>query len=569
MTSGSDRRETQGSHGRLPFLSWLPGYQRGWLSLDILAGLTTAAVVIPQAMAYASIAGLPVQVGLYTALVPMVVYSLLGTSRPLSVSTTSTIAILTATQLSVVTSGNIPGDYTVAASALALLAGAFLLLAGLLRLGFIANFISIPVLVGFKAGIGLVIFVDQLGKVVGIPVDKGPLLATVLTVVKNIPSWHLPTLLVGMLTLGILLMLPRVLPRLSAPLVAVVAGIIASALFNLGDAGVALVGEIPRGLPSFHLPDLSTASQLGLGALGIALMAFVESIASARAFAGHKDPPVEANRELFALGAANLVGSLFQAMPAGGGTSQTAMNTQAGARSQVAELVTAGFVALTLFFLATLIGLMPQATLGALVMVAALGLMKIGEFRAILRIRQVEFWWAITALMGVIVLGTLNGIFIAVVASLLSLIYEANHPPLYVLGRKPGTDVFRPYQASSGDELFPGLLILRTEGRLTFASAPRLRDKAWEYIREAQPQVIAFDMTAVPDIEYSALQMLTNFEEKLRGDGIVLWLVGLNPGAQNIIERSPLYKTLGQERMFLNAEQAFSAFQARRRKSKV
>lgn len=564
MTPRSSSKVDSIHRSGLSILNWLPGYQRKWLRFDILAGLTAAAVVIPQAMAYASIAGLPVQVGLYTALVPMVVYALLGTSRPLSVSTTSTIAILTAAQLSSVVLDGSPGDAILVASALALLVGVFLLLAGVLRLGFISNFISLPVLVGFKAGIGLVIFVGQLGKVVGVSVAKGPLLNTVLTVVKSLPSWHLPTLLVSLVTLGFLLALPRIFPRLSAPLVAVAAGIAASALFNLGSFGVDLVGEIPPGLPSLRLPDLAMVSQLGLGALGIALMAFVESIASARAFAGHKDAPAEPNRELIALGAANLAGGVFQGMPAGGGTSQTAVNEQAGAHSQLAELVTAGFVALTLLFLAPLIGLMPQATLGALVMVAALGLMKVGEFQAILRIRQVEFWWAVIALVGVVVLGTLNGIAVAVAVSLLSLIYEANHPPLYALGRKPGTDVFRPYDETSGDEIFPGFLILRTEGRLTFASAPRLKDMVWELIREMEPDVLALDMKAVPNIEYTALQMLTSFEEKLSQAGITLWLVGLNPEALKVFERSQLFKTLGHERMFFNAEQAVEAFQARK-----
>ncbi len=547
----------------LPVLNWLPVYRGEWLRFDILAGLTTAAVVIPQAMAYATLAGLPVQVGLYTALVPMLVYVLLGTSRPLSVSTTSTIAILTAGELAVVVPDGSLTDTLIAASTLALLVGVFLLLASLLRLGFIANFISIPALVGFKAGIGLVIFVGQLGKVVGISVPKGSLLNMVLNVVSNFPSWHLPTILVSLLMLGILLVLPRLLPRLSAPLVTVAAGIIASAVLGLGEAGVAMVGQIPPGFPTLRLPDLALVSQLGLGALGIALMAFVESNASARAFAGHKDPPADANQELFALGAANLAGGLFQAMPAGGGTSQTAVNQQAGARSQVAELVTAGLAALTLLFLGPLIGLMPQATLGVLVIHAAIGLVKVSEFRAIARIRWVEFWWAIIAFVGVMMLGTLSGILLAVVASLLSLIYEANHPPLYVLGRKPGTDIFRLYEEASGDEIFPGLLILRTEGRLTFASAPRLKDKIWDLIQEAEPQVLAFDMGAVPNIEYTALQMLANFEVQLREAGITLWLVGLNPEALRIIERSPLYNKLGHERIFYTAERALAAFQVR------
>ena len=547
----------------LPILNWLPGYQRKWLRFDILAGLTAAAVVIPQAMAYASIAGLPVQVGLYTALVPMLVYAMLGTSRPLSVSTTSTIALLTAAELAaVVPDGNLADSLT-AASSLAFLVGVFLLLAGLLRLGFIANFISAPVLAGFKTGIGLVIFVGQLGKVFGLSIPKGPFFETFFNVVKDISSLHLVTFLTALLTLAILLVLPRILPRLSAPLVAVLVGIAASAALNLGDAGVALVGDIPPGFPAFRLPDLAFASQLVPGALGIALMAFVESIASARAFAAHKDPPAEANRELFALGAANLGGSLFQAMPAGGGTSQTAVNEQAGARSQLAEIVTAGFTTLTLLFLAPVIGLLPQASLGALVMLAALGLVKVNEFLAIRRIRRLELWWALIALVGVVMLGTLGGIIIAVGASFLALIYEANHPPLYMLGQKPGTDIFRPYNESSGDNLFPGLLILRTENSLTFASAPRLKDNIWALVHAHEPVILALELSAVPDIEYTALRMLIGFEDKLREAGITLWLVALNPVPFQMIQRSPLFETMGFERMFVNVEKAVEAFHRR------
>lgn len=556
MNSPPNSQENHAGQKRLAILNWLPGYQRTWLRFDIVAGLTAGAVVIPQAMAYASIAGLPVQIGLYTALVPMLVYVLLGTSRPLSVSTTSTIAILTVTQLDAAVHSNNSADYLVAAATLAFLVGIFLLMASLLRLGFIANFISAPVLTGFKSGIGLVIFVGQLGKVFGFSVPKAPFFRTVFFVIQNLRLTHLPTLAVAILTLVILLVLPRLLPRLSAPLVAVAVGIAASAFFSLGDAGVALVGEIPPGLPSFRLPDLALVSQFWTGAMGIALMAFVESIASARAFADHNDPPIDSNRELFAIGMANLAGSFFQTLPAGGGTSQTAVNNQAGARSQLAELVTAVFVILTLLFLAPLIGMMPQAALGALVMVAAVGLIKIKEFRVIWHIRKDEFSWAIVALLGVLILGTLDGIMIAVVVSMLALIYEANHPPLYILGRKPGSNLFRPYAASSGDELLPEVLILRTEGRMTFASAPRLKERFLEFIRQSEPKILILDLSAVPNIEYTALTMLVDFEANLHEAGIILWLVGLNPAVVEVIERSHLHQTLGSGRIFYNVEEA-------------
>ncbi len=238
------------------------------------------------------------------------------------------------------------------------------------------------------------------------------------------------------------------------------------------------------------------------------------------------------------------------------------MNAQTGAKTQLAGITTAAAVILTLLFLAPFISLMPEAALGALVLVAAAGLIKVGEFRAIARIRKIEFWWAIVAFTGVILLGTLEGILVAVITSLLNLIHQANHPPVYPLGRKPGTDVFRPLSGEHPeDETFPGLLMARTEGRMHFASAPRTSDRLRTLINEAQPRVLVMDCSAIPDIEYTALEILIGLEEKLREQGITLWLAALNPEPLKIVERSPLGITLGHERMFFNLEQAVEAYE--------
>jgi len=421
----------------IPILGWLPDYRSEWLRFDVVAGITAAAVVIPKAMAYATIAGLPVEVGLYTAFIPMVIYAILGTSRPLSVSTTSTIAILVAGELAMFAPEGNPGQLVVVASTLAFLVGAFLLLAGIFRLGFIANFISDPVLTGFKAGIGLVIVVDQIPKLFGFQIEKGPFFQNILFIFQHLPETSVATLLLSP----------------PAPLFAVALGIAASGIFGLGQVGVELVGKIPAGLPASVLPNLSLVEKLWPGALGIALMAFTESIAAGRAFARHGDPRPNSNQELVALGVANLAGSFFRIIPAGGGTSQTAVNDKAGARTQLAQLVTAGIVLAVLLFLSPLISLMPQATLAAVVVATTVGLLNPRDFRAILRIRRTEFWWSVIALAGVVVFGTLQGILVAVAISVMTLMYVANHPPIYALGRKPGTDVFRPL--SDGREV-PG-----------------------------------------------------------------------------------------------------------------
>jgi len=539
----------------------LPRYPRDWFRFDAVAGLTTAAVVIPKSIAYASIAGLPVQVGLYVALVPMLVYALLGSSRPLSVSTTSTLAVLTATQLTLAVPDADAAHLMAAASALALLAGGFLLLAGLLRLGFIANFISDPILTGFKAGIALVILVGQVPKLLGVQVNKGHFFDTVFSTLAHVPDTSGMTLAVAAATLAILLAMQRFRPQAPAPLVAVVIGIAAAGFLGLKQAGVTLTGPIPAGLPGLAIPDLALVKILWPGALGMALMSFTESIAVGRAFARHDDPLPAANRELIALGAANLAGSFFQSLPAGGGASQTAVNSRAGARTQVSALVTVAIVVATLLFLSPLISLLPQATLAAIVVVTAAPLLSMREFRSILAVRRTEFFWALATCAGVVLVGTLEGILIAVAISVLTLVYEANHPLVYTLRRKPGTDVFRPRSVDHpGDESIPGLLIVRTEGRMTFASAPHARERLAALIDESKVRVVILECSAIPDIEYTALQMLTRAEEKLRVRGIELWLTALNPEAFEVVGRSSLGNALGRERMFFNLQEAVTAF---------
>ena len=556
-------RETSTQKGLgnfIPILGWLPNYPRGWLRIDIVAGLSAAAVVIPQAMAYATIAGLPVEVGLYTALVPMLVYAILGTSRPLSVSTTSTIAMLTAVALAGVVNSSNPYDYIVPAATLAIITGVFLVLAGILRLGFIANFISDPVLTGFKAGIGVVIFVGQLGKVLGLSLEKGPILQTLLSIVENLDQINLATTAIAGITLAILIFLPRITKRIPAALVAVAFGILLSAAFDLTSLGVSLVGPIPSGLPSISLPDLSLIFALWPSALGIALMSFVESIAAGRAFTHRGEPGPQSSQELVALGLANIGGGFTQAMPAGGGTSQTAVNDQVGAKSQLAEVVTAGVVAITLLFLAPLISLMPEATLGALVLVAAAGLIKVDEFRKIRAIRTVEFRWAVVAFIGVITLGTLEGIVLAVLISLLVLLYFAEHPPVYILGRKPSTNVFRPLEEHQDDETYPGLLILKSEGLIFFANIQSFLEKVESFVREEQPKIVLLDCSTIPTMEYSAIKQLREFDEKLQDAGITFWMAALTANAFHIHERTPLGQAMGQERLFLDLDAAVNTY---------
>jgi high affinity sulfate transporter 1 len=557
------RAPDAGGHaGHRLLLPWLRGQQPGWARADLLAGLTTAAVVVPKAMAYATVAGLPPQVGLYTAFVPAAVYALVGGSRVLSVTTTGTLAILAAAALGEVASGASAGALLTATATLSLLVGLLLVAAGLLRLGFVANFISEPVLAGFKAAIGLVIVVDQLPKALGLHLDKAGFLRDLAALAGKLGETSLPTLAVSVATAALILGMKRWLPALPAALIAVALGIGATFLLGLGDLGVKTIGALSGGLPSPVRPDPGLLAALWPAAVGIALMSFTETIAAGRAFAG-ADPRPAANRELVATGLANAAGGLFGAMPAGGGTSQTSVARRSGARSQLAGLVGALAALAVLLFLAPAIALLPQATLATIVIIYSAELVSLGEFRAIRAVRRMELLWSAVAFAGVVVLGTLKGILVAVITSIVGLAHQANNPPVYALGRKPGTDVYRRRTGEHAeDETFPGLLLLRVEGRLYFGNAERVIDLLAALVREASPRVVVLECSAIFDIEYSALKMLAEAEQRVRQHGGELWLAALNPEVLRVVQRSPLGQALGRERLFFTTQHAVERYRA-------
>jgi len=536
---------------------------KGSFGVDLIAGLTAAAVVIPKAMAYATVAGLPVVVGLYTAFVPMVVYALLGSSKVMSVSTTTTLAILTGAQLALAVPDGDPERLLTASATLAVLTGVLLMLAGVLRLGVVANFISDPVLTGFKAGIGIVIILDQVPKLLGVHFKKAGFFHNLGALAQSLPHTSMLALGIGVAVIGVLVVIERWLPKLPAPLLALGGAIGASAAFGLGERGIETVGLIPRGFPSFVLPDVHLIEQLLPGAAGIALMSFVESIAVGRAFAQSDDPPVRANRELLATGAANLGGAFFGAMPAGGGTSQTALVRAVGGRSQTASLVTAATALLVMLLLAPVLGLIPNSALAALVIVYCVGLIKPAEFIAIRKIRTMEFRWALAACLGVPLFGTLQGIVLAIGISLLTMLARASNPRLSVLGRKPGTDVFRPHsEEHPEDETFPGLLLVRPEDRIFFGNVQTIRERLGALVEERKPRVLGIDMRIVPDIEYSALKVLIEAEKKAADLGVRLWLIGLSSEVLLVVQRSGLADRLGREGMFFNCQAAVARYQS-------
>ena len=467
---------------------------------DALAGVTTAAVVIPQSMAYATIAGLPVEVGLYTALVPLLAYALVGTSRALSVTTTSTIAALTGAAVATVP----PDQAMAAATTLAMLSGLLLVGAGVLKLGFLADFISHPVLAGFKAGTGLLIAVGQLGKVLGIEQTGDSFFEKLRSAIQNLGEISWPTAGLAAATIAGLYAFKRT--QIPGALVAVGAGVAVGAL---GLLDVALTGTVPSGLPLPVAPDLDLIGPLLPAAAGIALMSFVESIAAGRAIAHKGEREPDADRELLALGAANLAGGLFRSLPSGGGLSQTAVNDPA--ETKRAGLVTAAVTALTLLFLTDLFADLPQATLGALVLVSALGLVQVEPLRQIGRIHHNGVWLGLITFVAVLGLGVLEGVLVGVLASMVSLVHHLDHPRV--------------------ERLDDGAI--KVTGPLYFANVQRVRRQVLELAGE---DALVLDMSSVNGIDVTAAIVLAEHAPQMRA---------LNPQPRLLLRRvSP---ALGEE----------------------
>lgn len=529
---------------------------------DCLAGATGSAIILPKAMAYATLAGLPVAVGLYTALLPMIIYAFMGSSRLLNVSTTTTIGILTGAQIHYAVPDGDPSQMVYALATLSALVGSFLIIGAILRLGFVASFISLPILTGFKAGIGLVIILDQFPRLLGLHIDKHGFVRDILSLLDQLPQSSLITLLLSASTLLILLGMERLKPHSPAPIMVVLFCLLCSWLFDWQAKGIAIVGDIPMGLPDFTRPDFSLIEVLLPGALGIALMSFTESIAAGTAFSKPSDTTINPAQELVALGTANLAGALFGAMPSGGGTTQTAILQAAGAGSQLASLVTASIAIASLLAFAPLLALLPQATLSAIVIVYSLSLIQPAEFKAIRKVRYMEFLWAIVALIGVLFFGTLQGIVVAIVVSLLGLASQTTHPHIYIIARKQATNVLRPVSPQHpNDEIYEGLLIVRPEGRIFFMNAQEIAHQIGILVKQQKPKVLVLDMSRVADIEYSALKMLIEGEKRVTEHGACLWLSSLNPSVLDVVRRSGFADHLGKQRMLFNASVAMDHYQ--------
>ena len=483
-------RTTHGLKHYVPVLSWLPSYDRRWLRADVIAGLTAWAVIVPQAVAYAQIAGLPAQAALFATPLALLGYAAFGTSRQLAVSATSATAAVSATAVAPLAGGN-EGRYLALSAALAILTGALFVLAGLVRLGGLSDFISKPVLTGFLFGLGLVIAAGQLPKLFGVEPGGSGFFGQMWHLLGHLDETDSWTILLGASSLAALVGLKRVAPRIPASLIVVAAGIILTGVFDLADRGVAVVGEVPSALPTPALPDVGfddVASMLP-AAIGIVLLGYAESVSVARGFASRHHYDIRPNQELVALGASNALAGFFQGFVASGGSSQSAASDQAGARTELFAVVAAGMTLLTAVALAPLLKDLPQAILGAIVVSAVLGFMRAGELRRYYRLSRYGLPLALSALLGVLVLGVLPGLLVAVALTLVLLLKRISRPDAAVLGSLPDGSGYGDVARHPEAETVPGLLIFRLDAPLIFANATLMRDRLRKSRRRRRPAV--------------------------------------------------------------------------------
>ncbi len=558
-------RRTRATSRSWPVFDWLRGYQASWLRFDVIAGLTVCAILVPEGMAYAELAGVPPEYAFYAAPAALLAYAALGSSRQLVVAVSSAIAIMSAATIGeIAVEGS--AEFVALTAALAILAGLVSIGAGILKLGRIAQFFSESVLLGFVFGLALLISIKQIPKLLGIEAHGESAVELLRDILPQVREADLLTLAVGVAGIAGMLLLERRVPRVPAALVVLLASIAASVALGLEAAGVHVVGDLPAGLAPPTLPGVGPEAVLLLlvGAVGIALVAFAEAVGPANEFARVHGGRIDPNRELVAIGAANTSAGLFSGFPIGSSLSKSAANDRAGARTPMSLVTAAGATAIVALFLTPLFEPLPEATLGAIVIVAVMGMMRVGKMRRLWDLRRVDFWLAMIALVGVLVVPTLQALGIAVVASLGVLVWRASEPRLTFLGRASGglepTDLRLAPQSA-----VPGLLIVRPDEMLFFANAASVRDGIMQAVSGVEPRcsVVLLDLSLTPEVDVPVVEVLEGLHGRLADQGVELWLSHLRPAARDTLERAGTLGAIGAEHLYPRTSDGILAFALR------
>ncbi|MGB5635317.1 MAG: SulP family inorganic anion transporter [Waterburya sp.] len=536
-----------------PILEWLPQYQLSWLKADLIAGVTIWAVIVPEAMAYAGIAGVPPLIGLYTVPIPLFMYALFGTSRTMVIGPDSATALISSiTVAAVATSGS--NEYLLLTSAIALIVGILFLALGLLKMGWVANFIPVPVMKGFIQGLVWVTIIGQVPKIFGITGGSGNFWQKLAEIVHQLPQSHLTTTIIGIASLGLLLILKKFLPKIPGALTAVIIATIAVTVLGLESKGVELVGEIKTGLPSLKIPLVSVAQLKSIvpGALAIVLLGYSESLGAAKAAAEKTGGEIDPNQELVSHGPANLGSAFSSGFIVVGSLSKTSVAMEAGAKTQVSSLVNGGLVVLTLLFLMPLFRNLPHATLAAIVIEAMLGLANIAYFQNLRRINRTEFAVALLAFLGVLFLGVLQGISLGVIAAILLLIHRASHPDAAVLGQIPETQMYRDISLHPEAITIPGLLVFRFGTGLIFPNANYFRSSLKQKIQESTTPVktVLIDAEIINLIDTTSLEMLSKLRLELAKENIVLSWARLRDPLYTQMRKAGLVQEMGESNFY-------------------
>ena len=551
-----------------PGLAQFRGYKRTWLRGDVLAGVTVAAYLVPQVMAYATVAGLPPVAGLWAALAPLAVYALLGSSRQLSVGPESTTALMTAVVLAPIVVGD-PAHYAAAAATLALLVGAICLLAGVARLGFLANLLSRPVLIGYMTGVAIIMIASQLGKITGVAVQGDEFVDQIRSFGASIGQIHWPTVVMAASVLLLLVAFARWVPRAPGPLIAVLIATASVGAISLEASGIALVGQIPSGLPTPGLPPvaLNDLATLIAPAVGIAIVAFSDNVLTARAFAARKGEEIDANAELRAVGICNITAGLTRGFPVSSSGSRTAIADLAGSRTQLYSLIALGFVVVVLVFAGGVLALFPKAALGALVVFAALRLIDIAEFRRLARFRRSELILALATTAAVLGFGVLYGIVVAVALSILELLRRLAHAHDSVLGFVPGMAGMHDVEDYPGATRVPGLLVYRYDAPLCFANAEDFRTRALAAVNDDPEPVEWFVLNAESNVEVdlTALDALEQLRVELADRGIVFAMARVKQDLRESLQAAGMLDEIGEDRIFMTLPTAVDGFKRRSR----
>jgi SulP family sulfate permease len=550
----------------VPGIGLIRNYNQDWLKTDLVAGLTVFAILVPSCLAYGELAGFEPVIGLYAALVAMIAYALFGSSRQLIVGPDATIAILVAMIVAPLALGD-PSRYAALAAALTILIGLICLFGGYFKFGFVADFLSKPILTGYIAATALIIIVSQLGKIFGIDIVSDDFFAQILELITKLDQTHLLTLAVGLVTILGIIVLRRYAHRVPAPLVAVIVAIIVSSLFNLEELGVAVVGQIPSGLPSLQIPQVGLADFRILlpAALALAVLIFADELLVARVFSRRNRYNLDPNQELTALGAANISCGFFQSFAIGASSSRTVVNDDMGGKSQMVGLIAAGLVVVFLLYLTSLLQNLPKVVLGAIIIVAAASLIDIREFRSLNLIRHSEFYLSLLTLFGVLVIGIVAGIAIAIAFSLAEFILRIYRPHTSVLGTGEGVDGYHMIAPGGYNQVSPGLIVYGFNAPLFFANAPYLLEQVRDLISTADPPVkcLLLDAEAIPDIDTTAADTLKELHQELQENGTLLAIARANKPLRETMRLTGLENLIGVNNFYPSVRNGVEACQDR------